>query len=616
MAAAVGAARLYPPASALPRQAREKFVERAVELTAAGPIRFVVEPNGFRFVDTELAAGQSQVVALAESLHAIQVGQLVLAPDISAVETAAFVKLCLLDPAAVRRSGGARSLLVKAGVSHLAVIEISLRASEESGLLGIDLTSAPLDEIASHIEEAVDRRAESANAGAAEDVMAEAVNRLEAATRELAMERVSAAMMRLDEQTRMRVLGVALSSDAQGQRMDGMLQVISRMKPAALARLLTLMATKAQADPRRLAAALTLPPETAALLGMMLSSSPDIAPDFGMSTQSQAEEIAHIIATEHDEHDIERQLAIASPTLSAGRALATATAVSRVRLDVDTVKAIGEILPQAAKDGAFTTIREALRRLVEVEQDAALSDAVAEARTTLSDPAVLREVCRAPETDADAAIAGEILNSAGPAGAEALLSIYIHSDQSRRSLLGPVLRGMSEGILAVARPKMRTADTALTVAILRFLPSLGDARAVPLIAEMITSLDEQVRFAAVTALAAVHTPQSDAALVRAINHREPETQRHVVREIGKHQIESAVSGLSRALEDLNIFGRTYETRKDIIGALEQIATPEAEKALRGYAQRSFGVGRKTRELRSRAVRAAEMLATNRGVSES
>jgi hypothetical protein len=616
MAAAVGAARLYPPASALPQEALEKFVQRTSELTVSGPLRFIVEPQGFRFVDTPLAAGQSQVTALAEALHAIQVGQLVLAPGVSDQEVAAFVKLCLVDPAAVRRSGGARALLVKAGVTHIAVIEISLRASEESGLLGIDLASAPIDDIAVQLELAARRRAESAKTGAGTDEVAEAIDRLEEATRELAMERMSAALMRLDEQTRMSVLGVALSSDGEGQRMNGMLQVIARMKPASLARLLTLVATKAKSDPRRLAAALTLPPEALAMLGMMLSRSPDVAPDFGVSTTTQAEEIAHIIATEDDESETERQVAVASPTLSSGRALATATAISRVRLDADTIKAIGEVLPQSAKDGAFSTIREALRRLSEVENDASLGEAVTEARATLSEPTVLRQVCWAPVTDSDAAIAGEILMAAGPAGASALLSTYIRADEARRSLLGPILRGMSERVLAVARPEMRTADAAHAVAILRVLPVLGDARAVPLIAEMIGNLDEQVRFAAVTALASIRSPQSDAALVRALNHREPETQRHVVREIGRHRIATAVPGLSRALEDLNIFQRTYETRKDIIGALEQIATREAQKALRKYAQRSFGVGRKTRELRSRAVRAAEMLENNRGVSES
>jgi hypothetical protein len=232
----------------------------------------------------------------------------------------------------------------------------------------------------------------------------------------------------------------------------------------------------------------------------------------------------------------------------------------------------------------------------------------------LSDPEVLADVCRAPETDADAAIAGEILHAAGPAGAEALLDAYIRAGEPRRSLLKPVLRGMSELVLSVARPRMRSVDTQMTVAIVRVLPTLGDARAVPLIAEMIDHLDEQVRFAAVSSLASMRTPQAEAALIKALNHREPETQRHVVREIGNARVAAAVPALSRALQDINVFQRTYETRKDIIVALERIGTPEAEKALRAFAQRSIGLGRKTRELRNRAVHTADVLARNRGVS--
>ena len=141
---------------------------------------------------------------------------------------------------------------------------------------------------------------------------------------------------------------------------------------------------------------------------------------------------------------------------------------------------------------------------------------------------------------------------------------------------------MSEGVLGVARQKLRTAEPPAAVAILDVLPTLGDKRAVPVSrGDARRSLDESVRFAAVRALAAMQSPEAAAALVRALNHREPETQRYVVREIGRARVDAAVPALSRALEDLNVFARTYETRKEIIRSLEQIGTPEAEKALRG-----------------------------------
>lgn len=613
LAAAVGAARLYPPASALPKEASAKFTERANDISASGPLRYIIDPHRVRVGDVEIAAGQSQVVSLAESLHAMQVGQLVIAPGVTIPETEAFVSIANSDSGTVRAAGGPRNMLVSTGVSHIAVIEVSLRASEESGLLGVDLTTAPLDEIAEQVAAAVDRRAEEAASGTAADEMASAIDRLEDATRELAMERVAAALMRLDEKTRMRVLAVSLHSDMSGKRMEGMLAVIARMKPAALARLLGLVATQADTDPRRISSAMKLPPETAKALQLLLTPTPDIAPDFGVPDSVAATRLAEAMATEEDTSELERQVAVAAPQLASGRALATATAVSRTRADADTVRAIGDVLPEAARDGAFSTVREALRRLDEIAQDPGMADVVASARGTLSDPAILRDVCRAPETDADAAIAGEIIQAAGPAGAEALLDTYIRVAEPQRSLLRPVLRGSSELVLGVARQRLRTAEPQVAVAILRALPVLGDRRCVAVVAEVLdNSLDEHVRFAAATSLANMPVPEAAQALVKAIGQGEIETRRHVVRELGRVRAAQAVPALVRTFDDVGVLARSYEMRKDIIGALVSIGTPEADKALRRFATRP-GIGRKSRELKRLATEAVEELSRNRGV---
>jgi len=229
---------------------------------------------------------------------------------------------------------------------------------------------------------------------------------------------------------------------------------------------------------------------------------------------------------------------------------------------------------------------------------------------------VLADVCRVSVSDADAAIAGEILRAAGTAGADALLGSYVRMGEPRRSLFRPVLRGMSEGVLGVARQKLRTAEPQAAVAIIDVLPTLGDRRAVPVVASMLSSLEEPVRFAAVRALAAMQSAEASAALIKALKHREPETQRYVVREIGRARVASAVPALSRALEDINVFARTYETRKELVRSLEQIGTLEAEKALRGYAAHTIGLGRKNRELRHQAISAADGIARDRGVSHT
>lgn len=615
LAAAVGATRLYPPSSPLPQEALRRFTSRANELTASGPLRLLVDPDGFRVADSAIAAGQSQVVALAESLHALQVGQLVIAPGVTVDEVASFVRLSNSDARAVMSAGGFRAALGSLGVTHIAAVEVTLRAIEQSGLAGLDLMTTPLDEIAAELAAAAERRAVDAAAGPAQDEVAEAIDDMEEAMRELAAERVAAAMMRLDEPTRLRVLGLSLKADTDGHRMEGVLSVVAHMKPAALARLLTLVAAQADTDPRRIATVLTLPPEAAKLLAMMLAPRPHLDPDFGTTSAEQAAQIAEEMAVAEDTSDLDRQIAVSSPALTAGRALATAIAVSRTHLNDETVRAISEVLSQAARDGAFATVREALRRLDEIAAEPSLSEEVAAARLSLADPSVLADVCNAPLNDADAAIAGEILHAAGPAGAEALLEAYVRMPEPRRSLLRPVLRGLSEGVLGVARQQLRNTDSAHAVAVVRALPHLGDRRAVTVIADALASLDEQVRFAAASELATMGVPEARAALVRALNHREPETQRYVVREVGRARIADAVPALSRALQDINVFRRTYETRKEIIGALEIIGTPEAERALRRFAQQTLTLGRKTRELKHRATRVADELA-RRGVSQS
>jgi hypothetical protein len=595
LASAAGTARLYPATSPLPAEAVSRFTARANELASSGPLRIVVDPHGFRIGDTEIAVGNSQTLTLAESLHALQVGQLIIAPGLTEPETAAFVAVANTEPAGVRGLGGTRSALMAAGVSHLAVIEVSLRASDETGLLGVDLMTAPLDDIAAEVVAAAERWQKSEGPG--HDEMAEAIGRLEVATRELAVQRVADALMRLDETSRMKVLAFSLKADGNGARMEGMLAIVANMKPAALARLLMLVAAQAPTDPRRVAAALPLPSDKARLIEQLLA--PSRSPEDEGDSAVIAAGMARDMAVEEDTADLERQVAIAAPRLAAGRALTTAVAISRTHPEPDAARAIGECLAEAARGGAFPAVREAMRRLDELGQQHSMGDAVSAARASLSDPAVLADICTSVVDDADAAIAGEILSAAGPAGAEALLSAYIRADEAHRSLLRPALRTMGDSVIGVARTKLRTDDPVAAIAVLRTLAVLGDRRAVPVLSQGLTNLNESVRFAAITALADTTAPEAATALIKALGHPEPETQRFAVREIGRVKAAPAVHQLTRALEDLNPV-RSHETKKEIIHALEQIGTPEAQRALRRTADRKLVMGRKSRELRSQA----------------
>jgi len=164
---------------------------------------------------------------------------------------------------------------------------------------------------------------------------------------------------------------------------------------------------------------------------------------------------------------------------------------------------------------------------------------------------------------------------------------------------------MSELILGVARQRIRVEEPAQVIAIISTLANLGDRRAIPIIAMALGHLDEQVRFAAITALA--NSPEREAAnaLIKALGHAEPETQRFAVREIGRVRAAPAVHQLTRALEDLNVLQRTYETKKEVIRALERIGTPEAQRALKRTADRGLVWGRKSKELKTLAKRALD-----------
>ncbi len=610
LAAAVGAARLYPPTSALPREAVARFVAAASTASsgASGPIRYVIDPHAVRIGDREISSGQGHVSAFAESLYAMQVGQLIFAPGITAEETAAFIEVVNRDAREIRDEEGIRHVLGAAEVSRIAVIEVTLRASEEEGLLGLDLTASPLEDIGAETVAAAERWAQQAREGTAHDDVAEAIGRLEEATREVASKRISDALMRLDERSRMRVLALALQADTSGQRMTGALDIIARMKPAALARLLTIVAMQAGTEPQRIAAAIDLPPELAQEVAMLLAPSPRSEEASGVPQDANVDEVAAGMAQETDGSDLRRQLAVSSPSLASGKALGTTVTISRAHPTVEAVEAIGEALPKAARDGAFASTREALRRLDELAKDPALGLAVEQAQRSIHDPEVLADVCSAPLTDADAAIAGEILMASGIAGAEAIITCFAHADAARKSLLRPVLRGMSDSLITAALRIVRSEDAGKAIVVLGLLPTLSDRRAIAVIVKALENLDASVRHAAVDALSGIPGDEGQAALAKALSHWDPETRRHVVSEIGRIRATVAIPALVRILEDIGLFERNHELKKEVIKSLESIGSSDALPVLRRLARRRLMFGQKNKELRFLARKAVERLA--------
>lgn len=612
LASSAHMSRLYPASSPLPGEAISKFVSRSNEITTAlGSLRFVVEPRCFKAGEETLAAGYNQVNWLAETLHAMQVGQLILAPGITHTEAQTFVHIINSDPVSVRQRG-VRTLLTGAGVTHIAVIEISLRTSNETGILGLDLVNVPLDDIGREAIAAAEIWARTADEGVGHDDVHAAISRLEEATRDIAAARIAEALLQLDEATRLNVLTLSLRADSSGRRMQGMFEVVARMRPAALARLLSLAAEHSNVEPSRLMSVLELPTEVLEQISLLLAPSPRSEAECGVPEDPRVHDMAQEIAKRENSGDLQRQVALASPTLASGRALQTTVAISRSAPSPEAVRAIGEALAPAARDGAFEATREALRRLDELAALPELALEIEHARARLQDPAVLFDVCRAPMTNAEAAMAGEIIKVAGVVGAEALLRFFVEASEVQRSLFGPVIRSMGEPLLTAASRLIRTEDSATVIKILQVLPIAGDKRAIPIMTQALENLDAEIRRAAVRALADMPGGEGRFALANAVSHWDPETRRFVIREIGRTKTLEAVPALIRILEDINFLERNHELKKEVIKSLELLGSADGQRVLRRWANRRFVFGRKNKELRFLAQRAlAHMSDSNR-----
>jgi hypothetical protein len=358
-----------------------------------------------------------------------------------------------------------------------------------------------------------------------------------------------------------------------------------------------------------LAVPLELPPEAAQEIAALLAPSPRTEAECGVPADAGVERMALDALAPGGEADLER-LKYAAGQTRAGKALVTTIAVVRDHADADSIRALGEALGPAARSGALTTVREALRTIDALAGDPVLAGEAELARSALGDPEVLADVCRKVSSDADAAIAGELLSSAGVTGADVLLSHYAHAGSASRSLLRPTLRGMSELVVGVASRRLRSDDSATTLAILSALPDLGEQQVLPVVTLALEHLDIEVRRRAVTTLADMNGPDSRRALAKSLGHWDPETRRWAIREVGRVQVTEAIPSLVRILGDINVLERNHELKKEVIKCLEAIGSRDAVPVLDRCSRRRFVFGRKNKELRFLARRAVERLAAN------
>lgn len=609
LGAAAAAMRLYPPTSEIPAQAVAHAVQVTVEVTAqGGPARFTVEPKAFKYGDQLIGENVAQVSTFAEALYAHQVGQLIVAPGLTELEVTLFLRCASAEPAAVREEGGLRSVLVSAGISHLAVIELTLRASTEEGLAGIDLTSMPLDVIGPAVVRAAADWARSAAGGEGRDQVADRVGSLESAARDLAAGRITEAMARLDEQTRSAVLAAALRKDANGNDMSGMLSVIAGMKPATLARLLTLAASRMGTDPASVLGRLELPPEAARAVMLLLRPSPRTEADSGVPQRIDAVELAST-ATDEGEDDEERmrsRVAASSPALAAGRALATALALAGERRGVGTVEAVGDALGSALASGAFAEVASAVTLLSEASQDPALELPVRKARLALSDADVLARACARIRDAATAEGAGPVFAAAGAPGAEALLSASAAAVGTPRQALEITLRLDADHVLVVAGRRVRSGEVAEACDVIGLLGRVGDRRAAPVLAQGLENRAADVRAAAVEALAKMDTNDSWRVVAGALHHHDEETARRALYEVRMAGARSAIPDLIAALASPRS-SRSWGFKREAVDCLKELHAVEAVPALRREAGHIFAFTAKRRMLRQAAREALEAI---------
>jgi HEAT repeat protein len=578
---AANAVRLYPPSSPMREDAIAHFTEESRRVASVGPLQLRVDRARFLLGDISVGAGQTQIAGLAEELHALQVGQLIIAPGITTAETSAFLDILGADAKAVRAGGGARAALLSAGVSNIALVEVSLRASTESGLMGIDLTSAPLDEIGPEVAAAAAQWAADAAAGTGDDVVARAVDAYEAAARDLAARRVADALLRLDEESRVKILTSALVKDGGGSPMQGMLDAIAKMPTASLARLLKLAATSAGLAPDSLMSSIELPPEIQRELAALLRPAAQSEHDRGVP---EAPDVPALVAevAESDENDqiyIESLMRASTPGSAASKALSTTVDVARNKPNAEALQAISDAIKSVLKTGAPADLGSAFGLLSDMSSDPELGAAVSATRNAV---------------------------------AESVLDAYVAGSEETRIRLARSAARLSEVVGPVAARMLRTGTPAQASAVVRLLVSLQDKRLTPVVSQALDHIDSGVRASAISALADVPGPDSTAMLQKALAHWDPATRRVAAREIGRAKVTEAAPALIRILEDIYLFERNYELKKEVLNSLSLLKTPQAVPLLKRLAKRKLVIGKKNRELRYLAQRTLALLEEDRG----
>jgi hypothetical protein len=610
LAGAANALRLYPPTSHLPAEAVARFVQAAQTATGSlGPVRIVVESRQFLWDGEPVGRESAQIEALAHLLYAHQVGQLLIAPDVTESETVAFVDVIDRDKADLKDAGGITKALKHAHVANIAVVEMSVRASQQEGLEGVDLLAAPLDEIGHEVVTATERWAQAVGSGEAYDEAAAAIDDLATATQEVAASRISDALLMLEEETRVRVLENARRVNVENRPMEGMLKIIGQMSAAALSRLLILATQESGESPLDVLPELDLPPDVMRLLTTMLSPSPQTEVQRGVPPEANIHGMAEVMSapSEADEEALERQVAQSDPALASGRALATACFVALSHPEPESVEAIGQALPSTLRAGEFERVDDALELLAELAERPDLSDHVAAARRALADPELLADACAIVDDSVPPDAVVRLVQAAGDVGYDVFVGCWAGADPAKREHLRPALSRLGDRLVVAVSKIVRDSDTPRTQAAISLLGSLGDSRAVPVLAQLARRSEPSVRLSAITALGDLGNADAARALAAKLDHEDLQTRLAAVQEIARNRMSEAVPALVSALEQYHLVERDAEFKTEVIESLAEMRAEKAIPALKRLVTRGWAFGAGNKVVRSAARSALDRL---------
>jgi len=597
--------RLYPTVSPMRTQAVNRFVSLVNEVTSlTGPLRFGVEPKGFKIGEDPYGENVTQVSSLAETLYRHQVGQMLVSPGLDEKEATAFLERITLDADKIKEDGGLRSALKKAGVTHLAVTEVRLRVSEEEECY---LAAAPPEDIGPVVAQAATRWLKTSYEGEGVDELSEGFGSLEDTDRIAATDRVAQALLQLDEKARVDVIKAACQRDKHGKSMQGMLAVIGRMGPNALARMLRLVAHADGLSPLDVLSEIEIPPELFRALQSVLSPSPQDEASRGVPSRPDMPLIAkEAVIIEDDVSHIRDLVAASTPAETMVRALVTGCMLMERNPSTENIIALTDASITSIQAGNWAGLRGTFQILRDSFGNEILDEAIEEARKRLSDTEVFSKACSTASTPDETESLTDLIDFVGEDGYDVFLDCWTSGDPEMRTRLSESITVLGEPLIIASGRHLRHADADTARSIMELLGEFGDRRALLILLDALEHDDVEVRISAINALGKAG---AGSMLGDALDHPDSRTRIAAAKEIGRIRSKEGLSALHKVLEQYHLVEKDRAFKEEVMRSVLSMGFPESRAVLEHVANRRFVFGQGNNALKRLAVTTIKDLAS-------